>query len=94
MKITRVIEAEVTFDVSFPEACKVVLHQMSHDTCDDFEKIVDKVILDFELKKSNPSGLMVDEMKDVVLEKMKNEFSLEKIEQLYDYYRKTSSIPS
>jgi len=90
MRITRTIESEVTFEVSFQEACRVILPNIGSEYCDEFENIIDKIILDYNLKIRNPSGLMVDDMKDEVLAKIKEEFSLEKIEQMYESNRKSN----
>lgn len=85
MKITRTIEAEVTFEVSFQEACKVVLARMDHETCDEYESLIDQILIEgYSTEKRIP---IVDLMKDEVLAKIKEEFSLEKIEQLYESYR-------
>ena len=89
MKVKKSIEVEIDFDIPFSEACKVVLTQMDSTTCDEFEMIVDRILLDFDLK-SEGSVPIVDLMKDEVLAKIKEEFSLEKIEQLYENNRKSS----
>jgi len=86
MKIVRTVEVEIDFDIPFSEACKVVLTQMDDTTCNEFEMIVDKVLLDFDLKSEGQVPI-VDLMKDEVLAKIKEEFSLEKIEQLYESFR-------
>jgi len=89
MRITKIVEVEIEADVSFEDACKIVLSEMNKSTCRDFEEIVDRILLDFDLK-SEGSVPIVDLMKDEVLAKIKEEFSLEKIEQLYESNRKSN----
>jgi len=86
MKITRTVEVAVS--VSFEEACQIVLAEMDTEKCQDFERIVDKVLIN-RVKAFVPIPI-VDTMKDEVLAKIKEEFSLEKIEQMYESNRKSN----
>lgn len=86
MKVRRTISVDVDLDVdiSFEEACKIVLEKMYQEHCEALEMIIDNAIRDEEKIKR----ISVDElMKKEVLEKIKDKFTLEEIEKFYESKR-------
>lgn len=72
----------ITRRISFDELCRMVLDQMDkEEPTNNFEELSDRIIKEWDDRKRIP---IVDLMKQEVLEKIKQEISLEKIEEFYE----------
>lgn len=86
MRVKRTIPVDFDFDVdiSFKEACTIVMEKMKTEDCESFQQLSDIIIREYE---SIENVSIVDKMKDEVLEKIKAEFTLDQIEKFYESKR-------
>jgi hypothetical protein len=85
MRFKKSIDLDLEIDVSLEEASLIVFHKMEHESSGAFDLLVDKIIFHWENKITVP---LVDVMKQEVLDKIKEEISLEKIEEFYESNRR------